>query len=201
MKLHDLAPPEGAHKERRRLGRGHGSGRVKTAGRGTKGQNSRSGKGPKPWFEGGQKPWTMKIPHKRGFSRARFKVIAQVVNLRDLEAAFKADDVVTLEVLRERGLIRDASGRRPVKLLGDGTLSKPLAVEVHRASAGARAAVEGAGGRLTVLIAPPAPAEPAEPAASPAPPARATARSRGEPGDEPEGEGQPGAEPESTDSR
>jgi large subunit ribosomal protein L15 len=200
MKLHELAPPEGAHKERRRLGRGHGSGRVKTSGRGTKGQNARTGKGTKPWFEGGQMPWTMKIPHKRGFSRARFKVVAQVVNLRDLEAAFKAEDVVTLEVLRQRGLIRDASGRRPVKLLGDGTLSKPLVVEVHRASAGARAAVEGAGGRLTVLTAPAAPAgdsegapAPEQAGGTPAPSPRASA-----PAAEPEGAPPPPAPEAST---
>ena len=97
MKLHELRPNEGAHTRRRRLGRGHGSGRVKTSGRGTKGQNARSGKGVKPWFEGGQNPWTAKIPHRRGFSNARFKVVAQVVNLRDLESAFQPQDVVDLD--------------------------------------------------------------------------------------------------------
>src|SRR5918911_3864236 len=105
MKLHELAPGEGARRERRRVGRGHGSGRVKTSGRGTKGQNSRSGGGTRPFFEGGQNPWTMRIPHKRGFSRARFKVIAQVVNLDDLERGFQAGDVVSLDALRQRGLI------------------------------------------------------------------------------------------------
>jgi large subunit ribosomal protein L15 len=155
MKLHDLAPAEGAHKERRRLGRGHGSGRGKTAGRGTKGQNARAGKGVKLFFEGGQNPWTMRVPHRRGFSRNRFKVIAQVINLRDLEGGFAPDETVTLEGLQQRGLISDASGRRPVKLLADGQLTKTLVVEVHRASAEARRAVERAGGRLTLLGGPP----------------------------------------------
>ncbi len=151
MKMHELAPAPGSRRDRRRLGRGHGSGRVKTSGRGTKGQNARSGGGTKPWFEGGQNPWTMRIPHKRGFSRARFKVVAQVVNLRDLEGTFANGDVVNLVALRQRGLIRDVSKRHPVKLLGDGGLTKRLTIEVHRASAGARAAVEEAGGTLTVL--------------------------------------------------
>jgi large subunit ribosomal protein L15 len=200
MKLHDLAPAEGAHKKRRRLGRGHGSGRVKTAGRGTKGQNARSGKGVKPWFEGGQNPWTMKIPHRRGFSRARFKVVAQVVNLRDLEATFAAGDVVNQDTLRQRGLVEGGARPRPVKLLGDGTLTKRLVVEVHRASATARAAVESAGGQLTVLEPPrqkstraraeraarPAAEPAAEPAESPAtepsgePPAAPAAEPAGE---------------------
>ena len=74
MNLHDLAPAPGSTRPRRRLGRGHGSGRVKTAGKGSKGQNARSGKSTKLFFEGGQNPWTMRIPHKRGFSRRRFKV-------------------------------------------------------------------------------------------------------------------------------
>jgi large subunit ribosomal protein L15 len=170
MKLHELAPAEGSRKERRRLGRGHGSGRVKTAGRGTKGQNSRSGKGVKPWFEGGQNPWTAKIPHRRGFSNARFKVVAQVVNLRDLDAAFGPDEVVNVETLRQRGLIPRGASRRPVKLLGDGALTKPLTIEVHRASASARAAVVAAGGTLTVLE-PAAPAPAAGPEAAPEAPA------------------------------
>jgi len=76
MQLHELAPAPGSKRRRRRVGRGHGSGRVKTSGRGTKGQNSRSGSGTRPFFEGGQNPWTMRIPHKRGFSRRRLKVIA-----------------------------------------------------------------------------------------------------------------------------
>ncbi|HEX2036379.1 MAG TPA: 50S ribosomal protein L15 [Chloroflexota bacterium] len=161
MKLHELAPAPGAKRQRRRVGRGHGSGRGKTAGRGTKGQNARSGKSVKPFFEGGQNPWTMRIPHRRGFSRARFRVEAQVVNLRDLETRFQDGETVSLESLQARGLIDDRSGRRPVKLLGDGALSKKLTIEVHRASASARAAVEATGGTLTLLAAGAARDEPA----------------------------------------
>jgi large subunit ribosomal protein L15 len=186
MKLHDLTPAEGSRKQRRRLGRGHGSGRVKTSGRGTKGQNSRSGGGVKLWFEGGQNPWTAKIPHRRGFSNARFKVVAHVVNLGELDAAFEANDVVDVDALRERGLIERGASRRPVKLLGDGVLTKPLVIEVHRASASARAAVEAAGGTLTVLQPPrekpaapearaPAPEAPSDPASPGAPEDNASA--------------------------
>src|SRR5438874_13184287 len=104
MQLHELAPAPGSKRRRRRVGRGHGSGRVKTSGRGTKGQNSRSGSGTRPFFEGGQNPWTMRIPHKRGFSRCRFMVIIQVVNLDDLEKVFDSVDVVSLDAHHHREL-------------------------------------------------------------------------------------------------
>jgi large subunit ribosomal protein L15 len=151
MNLHELVPAPGSRRTKRRVGRGPGSGRVKTAGRGTKGQNSRSGGGVKLFFEGGQNPWTMKIPHKRGFTRGRFRVVTQVINIKDLEERFTAGDTVNLASLRERGLISDITGRKPVKLLGEGTLSKGLMIEVHRASASARQAIERAGGVLTLL--------------------------------------------------
>lgn len=151
MKLHELAPAPGSKRERRRVGRGHGSGRVKTAGKGTKGAGARSGTSGRPFFEGGQNPWTMRIPHRRGFSNRRFKVISQVVNLDDLERAFSTGDTIDVRALAARGLVDDASGKRPVKLLGDGRLTKALTLEVHLASASARRAVEQAGGRLTLL--------------------------------------------------
>jgi large subunit ribosomal protein L15 len=154
MKLHELAPAPGSKRERRRVGRGHGSGRVKTAGKGTKGANARSGTSGRPFFEGGQNPWTMRIPHRRGFSNRRFKVVSQVVNLAALDAAFAEDDTVTLAALGERGLVGDASGKRPVKVLGDGSLTKRLTIEVHAASAGARRAIESAGGSLRLIGAP-----------------------------------------------
>jgi large subunit ribosomal protein L15 len=157
MKVHELAPAPGSKRRKRRVGRGHGSGRVKTAGRGTKGQNARSGGGTRLGFEGGQNPWTMRVPHKRGFSRNRFKVVAQVVNLGDLERAFGAGDTVSLDLLAQRGLIDDASGKRPVKVLGDGTLSKALTLQVHAVSASARQAVEQAGGTLALLPGKPRP--------------------------------------------
>lgn len=153
MKLHELTPGEGSRRTKRRVGRGHGSGRVKTSGRGTKGQNARSGGGTRVGFEGGQNPWTMRIPHKRGFNIGRFRKSIQELSLRDLERAFDAGQSVNVAALRERGLIDNE--KDPVKLLGSGTLSKRLTLEVHYASAGARAAVEAAGGTLTLLVAPP----------------------------------------------
>jgi large subunit ribosomal protein L15 len=169
MELHELSSPAGARREKRRVGRGHGSGRVKTSGRGTKGQNARAGKRTKLFFEGGQNPWTMKVPHKRGFNIGRFRKDVQVVNLRDLERVFDAGEAVTLATLAARGLIRDGSGKRVVKLLGDGRLRKPLLLEVHEASKRAREAITSAGGSLTLLAASPDSA--AEPAAPPVAPA------------------------------
>src|SRR5204862_3191575 len=146
MKLHELSPAPGSKREKRRIGRGHGSGRVKTSGRGTKGQNSRAGGGVRLGFEGGQNPWTMRIPHKRGFNIGRFRKTVQILNLRDLERVFEAGQSVTLATLREHGMIDNEQDT--VKLLGEGTLSKRLTLEVHQASAAARAAVEAAGGTL-----------------------------------------------------
>ncbi len=146
MKVHELRPGAGVRRKAKRVGRGHGSGKVKTSGRGTKGQNSRAGSGPKAFFAGGQNPWTMKVPQKRGFSRARFRVDAQVVNIEDLEAAFASGDEVTIKSLASLGLIADGSGRTPVKLLGNGSLSKALTVRIHRSSRSAAEAVVVAGG-------------------------------------------------------
>ena len=148
MNLHELSAGEGARREKRRVGRGHGSGRVKTSGRGTKGQNSRSGGGTRLGFEGGQNPWTMRVPHKRGFNIGRFRKTVQVLNLRDLDA-FEDGASVTLASLQERGLIDNT--KDTVKLLGVGSLSKKLTIEVHQASGTARSAVESAGGALTLL--------------------------------------------------
>ena len=152
MKLHELAPGEGARREKRRVGRGHGSGRVKTSGRGTKGQNSRAGGGVRLGFEGGQNPWTMRIPHKRGFNIGRFRKSVQVLNLRELEAYFEDGQSVTPAVLAERGIVDNV--KDPIKLLGLGSLSKRLTIEVHQASGTARAAVEAAGGTLSLLTPP-----------------------------------------------
>ena len=157
MNLNELSPGKGVSREKRRVGRGHGSGRVKTSGRGTKGQNSRSGGGTRLGFEGGQNPWTMRVPHKRGFNIGRFRKTVQVLNLRDLEGAFQDGQEVGLAVLKERGLIDNV--KDTVKLLGVGTLSKRLTLEVHQASGTARAAVEAAGGALTLLMAPKPPKE------------------------------------------
>jgi len=144
INLSSLRPGHGARKKARRIGRGPGSGRGKTSGRGHKGQNSRgSGKG--PWFEGGQTPLHRRLP-KRGFHNPT-RTAYQVVNLRDLEARFSDNDEVTPETLRAKGL---ASRGLPVKLLGKGTLSKKLTVRLDAISAAAAKAVEAAGGTVAV---------------------------------------------------
>jgi large subunit ribosomal protein L15 len=147
MELHDLHPAPGAKKGRKRVGRGPGSGTGKTAGRGHKGQKSRSGYSRRYGFEGGQMPLVRRIP-KRGFTNV-FRVEFQVVNLRDLERVFADGDTVSVESLVEKGLVRGARG--PVKVLGDGELTKKLTVQVHKFSASAKAGIEKAGGRCEVV--------------------------------------------------
>ena len=142
--LHDLSPAPGSHRDRKRLGRGPGSGTGKTAGRGGKGQSARTGYKRRRGFEGGQMPLHRRIP-KRGFKNFA-RVDYQVVNVRDL-AALEGD--VTPQSLREAGLV--ASLRRPVKVLGDGELSAKLSVSAHAFSKSARQKIEGAGGTVTVL--------------------------------------------------
>lgn len=146
MKLHELAPAEGSKKAKKRVGRGVGSGHGKTAGRGTKGQKSRSGGGVRPGFEGGQMPIHRRLP-KRGFTNI-FKKKFVVVNISDLER-FESGSVVDEAALVREGLVK---GRRDgVKLLGKGDIAYPLTVKVHSASAGAREKIESAGGTIEVL--------------------------------------------------
>ncbi len=147
MELHNLSPAPGAKRSRKRVGRGPGSGNGKTAGRGHKGQKSRSGYSRRFGFEGGQMPLVRRIP-KRGFTNI-FRVEHQVVNLRDLERVFAPGDTVTPGALADRGLIRSADGR--VKILGDGELTARLTVQAHKFSTSARAAIEGAGGSCEVV--------------------------------------------------
>ena len=142
--LHDLSPTTGSHRDRKRVGRGPGSGTGKTAGRGQKGQKSRSGGSVHPRFEGGQMPLIRRIP-KRGFKSIN-RVDYQVVNVRDLE---RIEGDATPETLRDAGLIR--SLRKPVKVLGQGDLSKKLAVSAHKFSASAQSKIEAAGGSVTVI--------------------------------------------------
>lgn len=146
MELHTLRPAKGAKRTRRRVGRGPGSGHGKTAGRGHKGQKSRTGYSRRDGFEGGQMPLVRRIP-KRGFTNI-FRVSYQVVNLRDLERVFEAGETVTPELLADRGLVR--RGKHLVKVLATGELTKSLVVEAHRFSASAKSAIEGAGGRCEV---------------------------------------------------
>jgi large subunit ribosomal protein L15 len=143
--VQDLRPARGATRSRKRVGRGPGSGHGKTAGRGNKGQKSRSGYRHQRGFEGGQMPLHRRVP-KRGFTNI-FRVEYDVVNISDLER-FDAGDSVTPEKLAERRL---AHGRRPVKILGDGELKKALSVSAHKFSASAKSRIEAAGGSCEVL--------------------------------------------------
>ena len=147
MELHDLHPAPGAKRTRKRVGRGPGSGNGKTAGKGHKGQKSRSGYSHRYGFEGGQMPLVRRIP-KRGFTNI-YRVEFQVVNLRDLERIFADGDEVSVEALVAKGLVR--GGKRLVKVLGDGEVSKKLTVQVHKFSASARAGIEKAGGTCEVV--------------------------------------------------
>ena len=142
MKLGDLHHAEGAVRKRKRLGKGRGTGVGGTAGKGTKGQSSRSGGGSHPWFEGGQMPIQRRLP-KRGFKRPQ-KIVFQIIDLSDLAAL--GVDSVTREVMVEKGLIRKNGG--PVKLLADGEIQSSVTVTVDAVSQSARSKVETAGGKV-----------------------------------------------------
>lgn len=146
MKLHELQPPEGARRPRKRVGRGIAAGQGKTAGRGTKGQGARSGGTKGPYFEGGQLPLVRRLPFKRGFTNI-FKVQYVPVNLYRLEGL--AADEVSPETLAAEGIIKSAS--LPVAILGEGEVERPLVVKAHRFSASARAKIEEAGGTAEQL--------------------------------------------------
>jgi large subunit ribosomal protein L15 len=155
LNLSNLQPAQ-ARKDRKRVGRGMGSGKGRYSGRGIKGQKSRAGShAMRAGFEGGQMPLYMRIAKLRGNTSADampvgpFRTYTQPVNIRDLEARFDAGEEVTPETLKAKGLIR--SIRKDVKLLGVGDLSKKLTISVHAASSTAREKVEGAGGTLTLL--------------------------------------------------
>jgi len=143
MKVHELAPAPGSSRPRRRVGRGTGGKGGKTAGRGTKGQGARNNI--KPGFEGGQLPLVQRIPKLKGFKNP-FRVEYNAVNLDTLEA-FEGS-VVSPDTLRERGLVHKHG---LVKILGRGELTRRLDVQAHAFSASARAAIESAGGTVTVL--------------------------------------------------
>jgi large subunit ribosomal protein L15 len=147
MQLHELRSPKGARKKRSRVGRGISAGQGKTAGRGTKGQASRSGGTKGPYFEGGQLPLVRRLPFKRGFTNV-FKVHYAPVNLCRLDG-FAANEEVSPETLAELGIIKSAS--LPVAILGQGDIDRPLVVKAHRFSASARAKIEEAGGSVEEL--------------------------------------------------
>src|SRR5215510_9246854 len=148
MKLEDLRPAPGAKTRRKRIGRGPGSGHGKTATKGSKGHNARSGGGKGGGFEGGQMPLYRRLP-KRGFLPHGGKHPYAVVNLSDLEV-FAAESVVDPDSLVQARLIRRADRGR-VKILGDGDLAHALTVRAHAVSEGARAKIEAKGGRVDVL--------------------------------------------------
>ncbi len=145
--LNNLRAPEGATHKKKRLGRGPGSGLGKTAGRGNKGQKSRSGYRMKRGFEGGQMPLQRRLP-KRGFTNA-FKREWIEVSLAVLERNFEPNAEITPEILHQRGLIKKA--RRDVVVLGNGEVTKPLRVVAHRFTASARQKIEAAGGTVSII--------------------------------------------------
>ena len=145
LKLHDLRPAPGAHKEKTRVGRGEGS-KGKTAGRGTKGTKARY---QVPiGFEGGQMPLTRRLPKLKGFSNAPFKTTYQVVNTGRLAKLYPAGGDVTPESLADNGAVRRGE---LVKVLGTGDLEVALRVSAHAVSAAARQKIEAAGGTVTLL--------------------------------------------------
>ena len=146
MALNELSPIPGSKRPRKRVGRGAGSGMGKTAGRGQKGQRSRSGGGVRLGFEGGQMPLTRRLP-KRGFHN-RFAKDIKIVQVGDL-ARFDAGSVVDVAVLQDAGLIGKIGDG--VKLLGNGELAHALTVRIHRISKSARAKVEAAGGTVELV--------------------------------------------------
>ena len=142
IKLHHLKPAEGATTRKKRVGRGDAGRGGKTAGRGTKGTGAR---GTTPaGFEGGQMPLIRRQPKKRGFNNPN-KIVFAVINVARLEEAFEAGDVVTSAVLEERGLVKH---KRPVKVLGQGNLTKALTIDVDAVSESARGKIEAVGGSV-----------------------------------------------------
>ncbi len=148
MMIHEITGKVGKYKARKRIGRGHGSGHGKTSGRGHKGAASRAGWKRRPGYEGGQMPLIRRMP-KRGFSNAPFRRLFHVVNIRQLETRFEDGAVVTPDLLAETGLIRDTS--LPLKVLGDGTLSRKLNVTAAKFSAAAKTKIEDVGGTTTIV--------------------------------------------------
>ncbi len=147
MKLENL-PKSKETKGIKRVGRGPGSGMGKTSTRGEKGQKARSGASIPAWFQGGQSPLYRRIP-KRGFNNKRFRIEFATINLDDLNKFFKDGDVVTPEVLKERGIIKNQLCG--IKVLGNGTLDKKLTIKAHRFSSKAVTKIEEAGGKAEVI--------------------------------------------------
>lgn len=147
LTLNNLKSPKGAHKNIKRIGRGQGSGQGTQAGKGHKGQKARAGGGVRTGFEGGAMPLYMRLP-KKGFSNAPFKTIYAEVNLGQIEAKFDGEEV-TRESLVAKGLLKGISKRLPIKILGNGELTKALTfVNINKFSKSAEEAVSKAGGKI-----------------------------------------------------
>lgn len=147
MMEHQLLPSKGARKRRKRVGRGDAAGQGSTAGRGMKGQKSRSGRGARVGFEGGQLPLVKGLPMKRGFTNT-FKKYYALIKITALDD-FSSGDSVTPELLHQRGYLRNL--KQPVKIVGDGEISKPLTVVAHRFTRSARQKIEAAQGKVEEL--------------------------------------------------
>jgi len=147
VRQNELRPPSGARQSRKRLGRGDGSGHGSFSGRGMKGQNSRSGGGVRPGFEGGQIPLIKGLPSMRGFTNI-FRTFYSVVNLHRL-SVFPPDTEVTPRAMLNAGLVKNL--RKPIKVLGRGEIETPLVVQAHGFSESARRKIEAAGGRVKEL--------------------------------------------------
>ena len=152
MKLSDLRPAPGSHKSERRVGRGHGSGRGKTAGRGTKGQKARTSGTIHRAFSGGQTRLSRRLPFMRGIGNKNlaFRHDYAIVNVTDLKL-FEAGTHITPDVLVAQGFMTKAEGKGLVKILGDGNLDRALTVRAHKFSAGARSKIEAAGGTVEII--------------------------------------------------
>nr|WP_316615303.1 50S ribosomal protein L15 [uncultured Ruminococcus sp.] len=146
MKLYELSPAEGSKKEAKRIGRGHGSGQGKTAGKGHKGQKARAGKGMRVGFEGGQMPLQRRLP-KRGFNNI-FRKNVVAVNVGTLNK-FEDGAVVDIAALTEKGIVKNSFDS--VKILSNGTITKKLTVKANAFSKGAAAKIEAAGGKTEVI--------------------------------------------------
>jgi large subunit ribosomal protein L15 len=170
MQQHELRPPTGATRKRKRVGRGNASGHGTYSTRGMKGQKARSGGGVRPHFEGGQLPFVRRMAYKRGF-RNPFRIEYDEVNVGDL-ARFEANTTVNEAALRGARLVR---GGHPLKVLGDGDLTIALTVEAHRFTKQARAKIEAAGGRVHWIDGEPESKQDAAPAAEAAPEAEVKA--------------------------
>ena len=150
MKLHELQPAPGSKKKRKRVGRGHAAGQGKTAGRGTKGQGARSGKGKGPYFEGGQLPLVRRLPFARGVGFTNiWRVEYAPINVGRLSHYFEANQEVSPETLAQAGLIKKPT--QAVAILADGELDKAYHIKAHRVSKAARAKIEAVGGTVELL--------------------------------------------------